>query len=77
MGAHDNENEVVLPNHVFVNAAAFVDLDDAIYKEQRKNLTEMTTLQKTHPIDEIEGHYLYKGQPVVPEQIDIQQQILR
>jgi len=76
MGVHNNENETVLPDQLFANILASLNLDQQVYNEQQWQLSELQHLQKEFPLNQVEGHFLHHRQPVVPTNNKLQRKIL-
>ena len=76
-GTNDNVDVVVLPPHLFVNTVNMLLLEQEVYEAQEKHKEEIEELGKTHPLDQVNGYWFYKGQPVVPSKQELQRRILR
>ena len=68
---------MVLQGWLFANVLASLDLNQQVYDEQQRQPSEMQCLQKEFPLDQVEGHFLHWGQPVVPAKDNLQREILR
>ena len=71
-GAHDNENVLALPDKLFINAAAFFELNDEIDTSQQRNATEMEQICATNLIDQKDGQYLHTNRLIVPNDASLQ-----
>jgi hypothetical protein len=76
-GTNDNEDVVVLPPHLFVNAVNTLSLEREVYEAQKEYEEEIEELRKTHPFDQVNGHWFRKGQPVVSNEQELQRRILQ
>ena len=70
--SHDNEDIIALLDKLFVNVAAFANIDDDILEVQQQNWKEMKWLQKQYPIDIINEQYSHMNWPVVPSDTTLQ-----
>ena len=68
---------MVLLGWLFANILASLDLDQQVYDEQQRQPSEMRCLQREFPLNQVEGHFLHQGQPVVPSKDNLQREILR
>ena len=76
-GTNDNEDVVVLPPHLFVNVVDTLSLEQEVYEAQKEHEEEVEELRKTHPFDQVNGHWFHKGRPVVPDERELQRRILQ
>ena len=76
-GVHDNENETVLPGQLFANVLTSLNLDQQVYDEQQRQPSKMQCLQKEFPLNQVKGHFLHCGRPVVPAKENLQREILQ
>ena len=75
-GAHDNEDVLALPDQLFVNATAFLDLDNKIDEAQKQSSAEMDQIHATNLIEYKEGRYLHTGRPIVPNDAPLKRRLL-
>ena len=76
-GTNGNKDVVVLPPHLFVNAANMLSLEQEVYEVQKEHEGKIEELRKTHPFDQVNGHWFHKGRPVVPNKQELQRRILQ
>ena len=48
-----------------------LSLDQEVFKAQEDHPEQMEELCKGYPLDQVEGHWFYKGQPVVPDRQEL------
>jgi hypothetical protein len=65
-GMHDNEDVLVLPDHLFINAMQLGRLEANVVKQQ-KGRPEIEDWKTTWPVIEKDGVLLHHGHVVVPE----------
>jgi hypothetical protein len=76
-GEKDNEDVIVLLEHLFTNAAEILSLEQRVHEAQEEHEEQMKELQKEFTTDVIEGKEFYRGRLVVPDEEELQQQILQ
>ena len=47
----DNEDIMVLPSHLFINAMDLLSMKQHVYDKQEEHKEQMKNLQKEHPLD--------------------------
>jgi hypothetical protein len=58
-GENDNENIVVLPDHLFANATELLSLEQQVLDAQNEHWEQMDKLSKDFAFDTIEGKQFY------------------
>src|ERR1700679_2998690 len=76
-GERDNDNIVVLPDHLFANTMELLSIEQQVFEAQSEHEEQMNNLSKDFALDTIEGKRFYRGRIVVPENDELKQQILR
>ena len=76
MGIHDNEEVLVLPERLFVNALHLGGLEAEI-ADQQQGRPEIKDWGTTWPIEKKEGVFYYHGQVVVPQNSELQKWLLQ
>ena len=54
-----------------------LSLDQEVFKAQEDHPEQIEELRKGYPLDQVEGHWFYKGQLVVPDKQELQRSILQ
>jgi hypothetical protein len=75
-GEKDNEDVIVLPEHLFTNAAEILSLEQWVHEAQEVHEEQMKKLREEFAMDVIEGKEFYRGRLVVPDEEELQRQIL-
>jgi hypothetical protein len=75
-GIHDNEEVLVLPDKLFANALHLGGLEAEI-ADQQQGRTEIRDWETTWPIKEKEGVFYHHGWMVVPQNSELQKQLLQ
>jgi hypothetical protein len=77
MGERDNEEVVVLPEHLFTNATEILTLEQQIDDAQGEREQQMNEWKEEFALDTIEGKYFYKGRLVVPDDNELKRKVLQ
>jgi hypothetical protein len=75
-GVGDNDNITVLLERLFLNAVDILDVEQRVYEIQERQKTKVEELGKEYPLDQVEGWWFYCGWPIVPDDQELQQQII-
>lgn len=75
--ALDNENIVVLGLELTANAANILSLEQQVFTIQDEHMEQIEGLWKEYPLDKIEGKWFYHGHPIVPNNKEVKQGILK
>jgi hypothetical protein len=76
-GENDNENVIVLPEHLFTNAAEILSLEQQVQEAQEEYKEQMRKLREEFAMDIIEGKEFYRGKLVVPDEEELKRRILQ
>jgi hypothetical protein len=67
-GEKDNENVVILPEHLFMNVVEILSLEQQVCEAQEEHKEQIERLQEEFTMNVIEGKVFYWGQLVVPDE---------
>jgi hypothetical protein len=70
-GGKDNEDVIVLPEHLFTNAAEILSLEQQVCEAQEEHKEQIEELRKEFAMDAIEGKEFYRGRLVVPDKEEL------
>jgi hypothetical protein len=76
-GERDNEEVIVLPEHLFANATEILTLDQQIEDAQRIHEQQMDKWKQEFTMEVINERYFYKGRLVVPDDEELKRKVLR
>jgi hypothetical protein len=76
-GKHDNEDVLVLPEKLFVQAADVNELKQKVLKGQTHTPDYFKELNHSHPFSLISNHWYHQQQPAVPENTELKWHILQ
>jgi hypothetical protein len=75
-GERDNENVLVLPERLFVQATDLLSIEEEVKGAQERNSEQIRKWQNEFATDTIEGSEYYQGKLLVPENGDLRRRIL-
>jgi Integrase zinc binding domain len=67
----------VLPDKLFVNAIASLDIEQAVYNQQETATTQIQQWAKDHDLVSVNHHWFKGGKLVVADSLSLQQSVLR
>jgi hypothetical protein len=76
-GERDNEEVVILPEHLFTNATEILTLDQQVEDAQRIHEPQMDKWKQEFAMEVIDERYFYRGQLVVPADEELRRKVLR
>jgi Integrase zinc binding domain len=76
-GKEDNEDVQVLPDKLFVDVIASLDIEQEVYDQQEAAATQIQRWEKDHGLVSINYHWFKGGKPVVADNLLLQQSVLR
>ena len=76
-GLEDNQDVVVLPDHLFAHVADTGDLRRCILKAQESNEKTMMQWEEPYSLIRGQGGWVMRGRLVVPEETTLHQEILK
>jgi hypothetical protein len=75
-GKEDNKDMQVLPNVLFVQAIASLDVKQEVYNQQEKGAMQIQQWAKDHGLTSVNHHWFKGARPVVANDLPLQQSIL-
>jgi hypothetical protein len=75
-GKEDNKDVQVLPDKLFVNAVASLNIEQEVYNQQEAAASQIQQWAKDHGLVSINHHWFKGAKPVVADNLSLQQSIL-
>ena len=75
-GIGDNNNITVLPEWLFLNAVDILNVEQKVYETQEQQEEQIKKLGEEYPLDQLEGQWFYHRWPMVPDDQELQQQVI-
>jgi Integrase zinc binding domain/RNase H-like domain found in reverse transcriptase len=75
-GKGDNEDVQVLPDRLFVNAIASLNIEQVVYDQQETAAAQIQQWAKDHDLVSVNHHWFKGGKLVVADNLSLQQSVL-